>query len=219
MTALLLSFIGFQSQSFAGGAGGFGIKGGLAISTIGTANEDFSAARNRFRLGGTGGFSYEVATPGTFAFEVDVLYDLRGTKQEFNNGLGEGTVKDYVHYVNVPLSMKFYIGDVFNVHFGGYAGVAVAGARKIKGEDLFNNPIDQKSTLFTEDPQGDKYLNRLDGGLHFGAEFVSTKGMGVGSRAYIGLADITNDKHLLGGGNARTAEVSVYAIFRIGANK
>jgi hypothetical protein len=97
--------------------------------------------------------------------------------------------------------------------------VALAATRNLKGETVLNQPLDEKQNLFTKDPQGDSYLNRLDAGVHFGAEFVSTKGMGVGSRAYIGLADITNDKHLLGGGNARTAEISVYAIFRLGVNK
>lgn len=220
--AVLVGMVGFQSSAMAGGAGGFGIKGGLAISTIGTGDEDFSSAKNRFRLGGTGGFSYELATEGTFAFEVDLLYDLRGQKQEFDNFLGEGTVKDYLHYLNLPLSMKFYIGDVFNLHFGGYVGAAIAGTRNIDGEDLLGNTIETKTDLFSadqQDAQGDDYLNRIDGGIHFGAEFVSTSGFGVGSRAYIGLADITNDAHQFGNGAARTAEVSVYAIIRIGSNK
>ena len=116
------------------------------------------------------------------------------------------------------MSMKFYIGDVFNIHFGGYVGVAVAGTRNLVGDGLITT--ETKLDLFSEDLQdfdGDDYLNRLDGGVHFGVEFVGTKGFGVGSRAYVGLADITNDKHdFLGSGKARTSEVSVYAIIRIG---
>ena len=64
--------------------GGFGMKGGLTFSTIGFDYEDASTQKNRFRIGGTAGFSYEVATPGFFAFEIGTLYDLRGTKEEIN---------------------------------------------------------------------------------------------------------------------------------------
>lgn len=210
------------TPAMAGGAGGIGLKGGLAISTLGNDSEDFSDARARFRLGGTGGLSYEFATPGTFAFDMEFLYDLRGAKNEFESGGAEVIAKDYLHYVNFPMALKFYIGDVFNIHFGGYVGVAVAGKRKIEGT-LGLGPIEYNDgdeiNLFGEDiqdAQGDDYMKRLDGGLLAGIEFVSTKGMGVGSRAYLGLADITNDDHVLGTERAMTAEISIYAIFRLG---
>ncbi|MEZ5007071.1 MAG: outer membrane beta-barrel protein [Chitinophagales bacterium] len=214
LTITLLSLVGFQ-KSYAGGLGGLGLKGGMNFSTIGLENENFQDARNRFRIGGTAGLSYEIATDGTFAFEIEALYSLRGQRQKFESLGNEVTVKDYIHYAYFPASFKFYIGDVFNVHFGGYAGVAIAGKRKIEGSGFF----DGEGNLFGDDiknldPQGDDYINRLDGGIHFGAEFISAKGIGVGSRGSIGLADITNDEHILGNGTARTGEISIYMIFR-----
>ncbi|MCP4123372.1 MAG: PorT family protein [Bacteroidetes bacterium] len=207
-------------RAYAGGIGGPGIKAGMNITTLGNQDEDFSNARARFRLGGTGGFSYEWATPGTFAFDVEAMYSLRGARHKFENGGVELVAKDYLHYINFPMSLKFYIGDVFNVHFGGYVGVAVAGKRKIEGEiDIGGIHFDEDVNMFSEDMQdfrGNDYMNRLDGGVHAGAEFVGEKGIGVGARASIGLADITNDDHILGDERASTAEISIYAIFRIG---
>jgi hypothetical protein len=219
-----LILITFFQPAYAGGDGGIGIKGGLAISTLGNEDESFKDARARFRLGGTGGLSYEFATDGTFAFDVEMLYDLRGAKQKFSDSGSEVVIKDYLHYINFPMSLKFYIGDVFNIHFGGYVGVAVAGKRKYEGtiniggttftsdseHDLFND------VLTDLDPQGDEYLKRFDGGILVGLEFIGEKGIGVGTRGYVGLADITNDDHFLGNKRSSTGEISVYAIFRIG---
>lgn len=214
LTITLLSVAGYQ-ESYAGGMGGLGLRGGLAISTIGNQDEDFSTARNRFRLGGTAGVGYEIATDGTFAFEIETLYSLRGQRQKFEVLNNEVVVKDYLHYLYFPASFKFYIGDIFNIHFGGYAGVALAGKRKIDGAGV----LDGEGSLFGEniqDAQGDELFNRLDGGIFVGTEFIGEKGIGVGARGYMGLADITNDKHLLGDGTARTGEISVYMLFRFG---
>lgn len=223
---LLVILLACSGTAYAGGAGGFGLKGGLAISTLGTDDESFKDARARFRLGGTGGFSYEIASEGSVAFDMELLYDLRGSKQKFESGGADVVVKDFLHYLNVPLSLKFYIGDVFNIHFGGYFGVAVAGVRKIDGDLTLGGVMfegESKTDLFGDgikniDPEKDDYLSRFDGGLHVGVEFVSESGFGVGGRGYIGLADITNDDHILGNRKASTAEISIYAIIRFGAN-
>lgn len=216
---LAIAFVFSSFTVFAGGKGGFGVKGGLAISTIGLETESAGNQKNRMRLGGTGGISYEVATEKSFAFDVEAIYDLRGTKEEKNGGI---TYKNYVHYLSMPLSFKFYIGDVFNVNFGGYAGYAIGG--KIKGEadsplgeaalKLFLGEDMQIPYKDLDDSQGDEYLNKLDAGIHAGLEFVSKKGIGVGGRFSKGLVDITNDDHVLGGNNSLTTELSIYGIFR-----
>lgn len=208
----------------AGGLGGPGFKGGLTIATLGNDDDGFGDSRARFRLGGTGGFSYEAATDGTFAFDMEFLYDLRGTRYRLEGVNGEVVASDLLHYINFPMSFKFYIGDVFNIHFGGYVGVAVAGKRKLSGtveiggvtfsgkteHDLFDN------TLADLDPEGDPYYNRFDGGIHLGLEFIGHKGFGVGARGSLGLADITNDDHILGSDRVGTGEISIYAIIRFG---
>lgn len=212
--------------ALAGGLGGPGLKGGLAIATLGTNDESFADAKAKFRLGGTGGFSYEAATQGTFAFDIEFMYDMRGARYRLEGANGKVVASDLLHYINFPMSFKFYIGDVFNIHFGGYLGAAVAGKRKISGavdiggvtftgnteHDLFDN------TLANLDPEGDQYYNRLDGGLHLGFEFIGKKGFGVGTRGSLGLVDITNDDHIIGNDGVGTGEISIYAIVRFGRN-
>ncbi|MEZ5002924.1 MAG: porin family protein [Chitinophagales bacterium] len=219
----LLFLAGFTmanaQESETNSKGGFGMKGGLTFSTIGFDYEDASTQKNRFRIGGTAGFSYEMATPGFFAFEIGTLYDLRGTKEEINLVNGNEIVqKNYLHYITVPANFKFYIGDNFNIHFGPYVAGLAGGKTKF---NLMNNNgevIETKSYSITgeqaEDLDGDDYLKRVDAGLQAGLEFVSDKGIGVGSRFSKGLVDITNDKHIYGNGNATTTEVNVYMLFR-----
>ncbi len=200
--------------------GGFGVKGGLTFSTIGFNNEDASSHKNRFRVGGTAGISYEIPTDGFFTFEIDALYDLRGTKEEATlPGGNEITQKNYLHYISFPASFKFYIGDNFNVNFGGY-GAALAGGKarytlRSENGEVVNNKDFKLTGEKAEDINGNTYLKRYDAGLNFGIEFVSDKGIGVGSRFSKGLVDITNDDHLIGNGNATTTEVNLYMIFRL----
>ncbi len=222
-----------SSNLFAGGKGGFGLKGGMAISTIGVGDESIADQKNRFRYGGTAGFSFEKATEKSFAFDLEVLYDLRGTKTESTFGvLGRSELQTYFHYLSVPISLKFYIKDVFNFHFGGYGAYAMGGKLNFK---IYNSVgvvvAENEDNLFDErleDLEGDSFFKRFDAGVHFGVEFVSKKGIGVGGRLSKGLVDITNDDFdisfsgtpvLSGGENAHTTEISVYAIFRFGKKK
>lgn len=202
------------------GKGGFGIKGGPTFSTIGFDNEDARTQKNRFRVGGMAGFSYEAATEGSFAFEIDFLYDLRGTKQdaELPNG-NELEIKNYLHYAHFPASFKFYIGDNFNIHFGGYASGLMAGKAKETIWSSSGEFVQSSDYSLTndnaQDVSGNDYLKRVDAGVHGGIEFISNGGFGVGGRFSKGLVDITNDDHVFGSGNARTSEVSIYFIFRL----
>ena len=217
--AFALGLIGLQNNAYAGGTGGIGIKVGPNISTVGTEDEDFSEAKNRFGLGATMGLGYELATQGFFAFEIEALYELKGYKQDIiilDTEIGQAHT--LIHYLKFPASMKFYIGDLFNIHVGGFVGAAVGGKILLEGEVTNLPNINDSYDLFgsTIDPQGDDYVNRLDGGVHVGFEFVSQKGFGAGARGYLGLTDITNDEHIWGGDIARTGEISLYAIFRLG---
>jgi hypothetical protein len=200
--------------------GGFGIKGGLAISTIGFNFEDAETHKNRFRLGGTGGFGYETKSSGVFGFEIEALYDLRGTKEVYDLAGGNKVVqKNYLHYIQVPASFKFYIGNNFNINVGPYGAVLVGGKTKYTLFDINDEILESDSYKITgeeaQDGAGNDYLNKFDFGLQAGLEFVSDGGVGVGSKFSKGLADITNDDHLLGGKYASTTEISVYMFFRL----
>jgi len=200
--------------------GGFGIKGGLTISTIGFDYESAETHKNRFRLGGTGGFGYETKSSGVFAFEIEALYDLRGTKEVYELAGGNKVVnKNFLHYIQIPASFKFYIGDNFNINVGPYGAALVGGKTKYTLLNADGDEVDSKSYKITgeeaQDAEGNDYLNKFDFGLQAGLEFVSNSGVGVGSKFSKGFADITNDDHLLGDKYASTTEISVYMFFRL----
>lgn len=199
--------------------GGPGVKGGLTFSTVGFDNEDAETHKNRFRIGGTAGLTYEFATEGFFAFELAALYDLRGTKEEARLvGGNEIVQRNYLHYISMPANFKFYIGDNFNIHFGPYAAGLVGGKARFELKNTNGEVVKSKDFKIVgddaQDAQGDNYLRRFDAGLQAGIEFISDKGIGIGSEFSKGIIDITHDDHVLGNGYATTTEINVYMIFK-----
>lgn len=216
----LISLTGLHAQGDKNGKGGFGIKGGLTFSTIGFNNESAMTHKNRFRVGGTAGFGYEWATRGTFAFEMDLLYDLRGTKEVSRLAGGNEIVqKNYLHYIAFPGNFKFYIGDNFNIHFGPYVAVLAGGKSRFQLMDNSGEVLETRNFRITGDEardlEGNDYLKRWDAGLQAGLEFVTNSGVGIGTDFSKGLVDITHDNHLLGSGYASTTEISLYVFFRM----
>lgn len=222
----IISITSLQAQDYGSnnnddnGKGGFGIKGGLTFSTIGFDNETALTQKNRFRIGGTGGIGYEFATAGSFAFELDLMYDLRGTKEvtELIGG-NEIVQKNYLHYIALPANFKFYLGDNFNFYAGGFASVLVGGKTRYQLKDDSGEVLETKNYKITgdeaQDLAGNDYLKMWDAGLQAGLEFVSNGGFGIGTNFSKGLVDVSNDKHLLGKGYASTTEISLYMIIRM----
>ncbi len=176
-----------------------GLKVGTNYSTIGFDNTE----GNKFFWGGSGGLNFEIAAPKIFAFDVDVLYHLRSNKADVfsfhykpesdeTRIAGFTDFKSKFHYLEVPVTFKFYIFDWFNVGAGAYASFLIAA----KGEGI--NPIGVKETWnFISDKEssdlnGEDFLNRLDFGIHFDAEFVTKAGFGLGVRYSQGFGDVTN---------------------------
>ncbi len=229
--SLVVLFTFYTQDAKAGGLGGLGFKAGFGIVTIAQDEQNNNQIGNHFRLGALMGVSYEIATQGFFALELEAQYQLKGTRDEISFGnIASGDIRTAVHYINFPVLAKFYIKDLFNFNAGAYVGVATAG----KVNYTANTGIfpDAEYKIFSDDfrkldPQNDDYLNRLDLGIMVGFEFVSKKGIGAGMRGSVGLTDVTNDNYqalggdllLNGSGYARTGDLSIFAIFRLGDKK
>lgn len=220
----ILGFVQFSGLMAQDGTydnrGGLGLKGGLTFSTIGFNNEDAETHKNRFRVGGTAGLGYEFGTEGVFAFELGLMYDLRGTKEEVRlSGGNEIVQKNYLHYISMPANFKFYIGDNFNVHFGPYVAVLAGGKSRFELVNTNGEVIETRDFKITgddaQDLAGNDYLRKFDAGLQAGIEFISDGGIGIGTNFSKGIVDITRDEHFLGRGYASTTEISVYMIFRL----
>ena len=63
-----------------------------------------------------------------YPFQMNELdFENKEDVQEFDNFLGEGTVKDFMHYVNVPMLICNKPGNVLKLKFeGSSVGIAVA---------------------------------------------------------------------------------------------
>lgn len=203
----------------AGGAGGFGMKGGINASTIALENESASDQKDKYRLGIMGGFSYEIATPKFFAVDIELLYSLVGNNLKYEIPAGKGRWETYFHYVNVPVSTKFYIGSIFNLYVGGFAGFAAGGQfRNVFDPNIGTRTVTEEN-LFSKDLQdvdGEDLFNRLNAGVLGGFELVSKKGHGAGFRFTQGLTSVNNTDHVLVPKKSRTTEVGVYGIVRLG---
>lgn len=222
-TRILTSFILIVGlsifNSHAGGAGGFGLKAGLNASTIALEDESASEQKKKFRYGAMGGFSYEIATPKFFAADIELLYSLVGNNYKFENEFGEGRITTYFHYINLPISAKFYIGDIFNLYAGGFVGAAVGGQFRSEFNPIFGPDQLVKENLFDKklrDGDDNDLFNRVNAGVLFGLEVVSRKGNGAGLRFTQGLTSVNNTNHALSPEKSRTSEISIYTVLRLG---
>ena len=203
--------------------GGFGIKGGVGLTTIGFEKESAESQKNKMKVGGMVGISYEKRFGNVFALDIEALYANKGVRQK-----SEATIlgKDYeyiaksnLHYFEIPLSAKFYIGDNVNLYVGGYGGFLAFGQAKTKtiidGKEQNETESDNYFKEANKDINGEYALSRFDAGLNGGVEFISNKGFGVGARFQKGLMDITNKKYILDDNKWVTnTGIQIYGIIR-----
>lgn len=188
--SLAIIMLATVQTAFAVGGKGLGIKAGANFSKNG-----FIAGDTKFQPGLSLGLTYEVKAVKVFAFEIGGLYHWkRSTAQEFSlDSISLENFKNSFHFVEVPVVFKFYPMSWFNVNFGPYVSYVIAA--KAEGVDPFGtrNIWNLISDSEFRDENGDKFLNRLDFGIHFGAEFVHKSGVGFGARYSQGFGDVTNN--------------------------
>lgn len=200
MTALLLGTFGI---SHAQNDGGFGLKGGVGFHSLNIDNQSFEDAKNRIKLGGLLGVSYEKRFgDGKFAMDIEALIANKGSEQrdevKFGNNTLKYSLKTNVFTVDVPISGKFYIGDNFNILFGPYFSYIFGARLKTVVDNNGNKTTDESDDWFDEkfkDDNGNYPLNRFDAGINVGFEFVSNGGFGIGARLNQGFVDITNNNY------------------------
>jgi Outer membrane protein beta-barrel domain len=181
---------------------GIGFKGGLVLSTAGFPEEKASEQKNRMKLGGFGGICYERQFGNVVAFELEAMYATLGTNQKSTILGNKVSFAQNFHVAQLPINLKFYIGNNFNLYVGGYGQYmfAIIGRTVTKNSsgDVINDDKSKnllKDDLFNaQDSKGVKRIMPWDAGVQGGMEFISNMGLGVGARFQKGLIDITNDK-------------------------
>lgn len=183
--AALVAAILFIPLGVSAGDGGVGVKAGANFSKQGFINAD-----TKFQPGATAGLTYETRTFRFFAFETGAFYHWKRSKAE--NFEVDSTVletfKTGFHYIEVPVTFKFYLFKWMNLNMGGYVNYLIA-AKGESGPNIWNLISDDEF----RDENGDEFLNRLDFGIHFGTEFVTRSGFGFGARYTQGFGDVTNN--------------------------
>ncbi len=148
----------------------FGVKAGLNIAKgSGDAFEGLDS-----RTAGVFGVFTKVGISESIAFQPELLYSMQGGKTT-QDGV-DVTLK--LDYINLPLMMKFYVGEGFSLNAGPQVGFLASA--KVKGEQDGNSAQGDVKELY----------KGMDFGLNLGMGYETEIGLGFDVRYNLGLSDI-----------------------------
>lgn len=147
---------------------GFGVKGGLNISSLRDEEDDDAKSL----IGGNGGLFANIPLSGMFSIQPEVLYSLEGAAYE-----GAGDPKLFLNYINIPLMLKYSDPSGFYGELGPQIGILASAKAKADGEEDEDVKEVFKSTNFS---------------LGIGAGWNFSPQVGVGVRYNLGLSNIAD---------------------------
>ncbi len=164
----------------------FGIKGGLNWSDLLPDGEEVNEENARW--GSHAGVFGRVAPSDDLGIQIELLYSTKGTTVVYD-GLIDQQISLDLGYVELPLCIAVLLGDVLELHAGGYAGY------------LFSSNLASEGDLggSSEDIDRDNF-NSVDLGL-LGGVGVNLGPAQIGARYSYGLVDLADSdgaKLLLG---------------------
>jgi opacity protein-like surface antigen len=148
---------------------GFGIKGGLNISSL--RGDDDEGLKSL--IGGNAGFFANIPVSGMISLQPEVLYSLEGAQFD-----APSDPKFLLNFINIPVMFKYSDPSGFYGELGPQIGIITSAKLKADGipdQDLKEN---LKSTNFSLG---------LGAGWNFGPK------VGVGVRYNLGLSNISED--------------------------
>ncbi|MFV8364189.1 porin family protein [Flavobacterium sp. ZT3P35] len=158
----------------------FGVKGGLNLATF-SGDTDGLDLKSKAGLN-VGGF-VEVKLSDKLALQPELLFSMQGTnidEFEFSDGnqtfVVDASIK--MSYINVPIMLKYYAAEKFNLEVGPQVGFLLSAktVAKANGNEA-------------EDDVKDSFES-VDFGLNFGLGYDFTKNIAAGARYNVGLANI-----------------------------
>lgn len=171
----------------------FGVKAGPQIANL---NGDvlYDGLDKSSKFGFHAGVYANIKFGGDqFAFQPELLFSTQGAKIDgkFSETLiGEtinydADIKYNLTYLNVPLMVKWYAYEGFNVEFGPQVGFNMSG--KVKG-DMTASALGITETVSFDDDIED--IETIDFGLNIGAGYELESGLNFGIRYGLGLTEI-----------------------------
>jgi len=160
----------------------FGIKGGLNSSNF-SGDTDGTDFKSRF--GFNLGVFAAIKLSEKITLQPEILFSTQGAEAEnieafVDDMLFTGDVKFNLSYINVPVMIKYYVVDKFNLEAGPQIGFLTSAKTSTK--------LDGYSQTFDEEAK--KYFESVDFGLNFGAGYDFTKNVSAGVRYNLGLSNI-----------------------------
>jgi len=158
----------------------FGFKGGLNIANFEGDIESLDLkSKTGFHLGGF----VAIKLSAKVTLQPEVLFSTQGAKadniqQDLNGTVYTADVDFNLSYLNVPLMLKYYAAEKFNIEFGPQVGFLTAA--KVKAT------VDGISA---EEDAKDQFES-VDFGVNVGAGYDFTEKLSAGLRYNLGLSNI-----------------------------
>lgn len=165
----------------------FGLKGGLNVSTIRSADDDDDNDGIDSKIGVHIGALAHIHLSSQFAVQPEILYSQEGAEVE------DSRLK--LDYINIPVMLQYMFNNGFRIEAGPQLGLLVSS--KYKDDDVEVDADDDFKTTNIS--------------LGFGVNYLSYSGLGVGARYNLGLSDISE----AGNSNikANTLQISLFYMF------
>lgn len=98
---------------------GYGVRAGMNLSEVAaTLNNEITS---QWRVGFVGGFFADFRFNDNIGLELDLLYSQQGVtkyRMRHDSGRDAAGFKLNTNYINIPLLVKFYLTDKFNLAVG-----------------------------------------------------------------------------------------------------
>jgi hypothetical protein len=160
---LLVTFISINlsAQTY------FGFKVGANFANF-VGDVENNAIKPSFHVGGVA----EIQITDVFSVQPEILFSMQGYQDK-----DDSLIKYNYHYVNVPLMVKYFVGENVSIDAGPQVGLLLYSKRSNGHEDL----DDLKDAS-----------NSFDYGMNLGASYEMNNGIFMSARYYYGLANVLN---------------------------
>ena len=167
---LLIGIITFSNaQDFR-----MGIKGGGNLSTLGVEEAaDVNQTRSGYHVGFS--FSWDLLN---FGLQPELLYSTQGAEVALPGLVYE----EQYDYLNLPVTLKFYTGKGFNVHFGPYFAILVNATQRENPGNIENDISD--------------FIANTDYGAFAGVGYDLEMGLNFELRYNYGLTDVDSQQNI-----------------------
>jgi hypothetical protein len=182
-TIYLLHFILFISFQSKAQEVKIGIKTGVNLSILsGTINRD-----PKYKPGAHIGGYVDIPASEVVHIQPEFYYSSQGAKVSYGipGAIKTGETNLHLHYFNLPVIFKFYIGELFNLQLGPQVGILI-GARErgtYNGLDVDENVTDS--------------YKAFDFALAGGFGIDATENFNFGARLNYGISDIGKDNSVI----------------------